>query len=430
MRRGRVLILVGLVVLAIVVVVLVVVMMGGGDGGGGEDVAGGGEEGPRALPTPTPIPVTYVVVSTQELKRGLRIPRNAVDIVLWPVDSGVGDNAFILPEEMYADNIVTQEEADTFLDPRTNPDSPVGQVVRTRIVRWQPILTSMVVKDLSSTVAEDVGSETAAILPSGYTAVTVPIDILTGVGYAIADGDRVDVIVSFLFVDVDEDFQSIYPNRISIITITAEGGITVTGGSSGRFEAGSLLGSPIILNPIEDQRPRLVTQRTVQNALVVHIGEYPLGGDFVGMYEEAEEAPGEEAAAAEEEVPAEDEAATAEGEEAPPTPVPPRPSVVTLGVQPQEALTIVWAVEAQIPITLAIRSAQDRQAAYEPTQAVSLEFMVANYEIPRPPRLNYALEPRLTMVRSVNAMVQNNELVNFVDVTQGRATGGGAQEGQ
>ncbi|MCZ7544777.1 MAG: hypothetical protein M5R40_15210 [Anaerolineae bacterium] len=188
MRRGRLLILLGLIVLAVVVVVVVVALMQPQQPSGRED----DRQAPVQPGAATPIPRTFVVVSTQNLPRGFRIPRNAVDVMPWPVDSGVQENAFVLPQsdfpDAYARQAVTEEDKNRFLDPARNPDSPVGKVVRTSIVRLQPILSSMVVDDLTDVDAEDVGSQTAALLPSGFVAVTIPIDILSGVGYAIADG--------------------------------------------------------------------------------------------------------------------------------------------------------------------------------------------------------------------------------------------------
>lgn len=405
MRRGRLLILLGLIVLAVVVVVVVVALMQPQQPSGRED----DRQAPVQPGAATPIPRTFVVVSTQNLPRGFRIPRNAVDVMPWPVDSGVQENAFVLPQsdfpDAYARQAVTEEDKNRFLDPARNPDSPVGKVVRTSIVRLQPILSSMVVDDLTDVDAEDVGSQTAALLPSGFVAVTIPIDILSGVGYAIADGDRVDAILSFLFVDVDEEFQSIAPNTQSLVTITEEGGVAVVAGVPGRLEPGSILGVPVIIAPSESQRPRLVTQRTIQNALVMHIGEYKQGGDFLEA-EGAEPTPEAQAAPV-----------AGTGGTPVPTPVPKRPAIITLAVRPQEAVMLVWAVEQQVPITLALRSAADRLAGEEPTQAVSLEYIVANYQISRPARLEYALEPRITGVRSINAMLFNEGLVSYINVT-------------
>ncbi len=407
MRRGRLLILLALVLLAVVIVVVVLVVMRPAT----PQPPGGTPRPEGQRGTVTPIPYTFVVVSTQNLPRGFRIPRNAVDVVPWPVESGVQENAFVLPQsdfqDAYSRQSVTQAEKDKFLDPAFYPDTPVGKVVRTSIVRWQPILSSMVVPDLTNVDAEDVGSQTAALLPSGFTAISVPCDILSCIGYALADGDRVDVIMSFLFVDVDEEFQSRSPNFQSLVTVAEDGSVTVVAGVPGRLEPGSILGVPVIINPSEFQRPRLVAQRTIQNALVMHIGEYPLGGDFLKVGEQVQPTRAPQAAAGQQ---------PAEGTPVP-TAKPPRPSLVTLAVRPQEAVLLVWAIEHQIPLTLTLRSAADRLATADLTQPVSLEYVVANYQITRQARLEYTLEPRLTQVRSINNMLLDDGLIHFIDVT-------------
>jgi Flp pilus assembly protein CpaB len=393
--------------------------MGGGGGGGGDPGGEGGADAVdlEATRQPTPIPLTYVVLAEQNLPRGFRIREDSITIKPWPIESGIQENAFVVPSEYYEDGRLDQEEINDYLNPELNENSPIGMVTRTRVARWQPILTSMVVEDLAA-AADDVGSQTSAILPSGYVAIAVPIDMLGGVAYALADGDRVDVALSFLFVDVDETFQSIEPNIQSLVTISPEG-IAIQQGVIGRFEASSILGVPVIIEPTEYQRPRLVTQRTIENALVVHVGEYPNGGDFLGVEEEETAPPAEGEAPVEEEV--------EEGTPVP-TPVPPRPRVVTLGVSPQDAVALIWAMEAQTPITLMLRSAKDKDVTTETTQAVSLGYMVSNYSIERPPRLDYALEPRITEVRSVNAMLQHWEELWVKDITSGRSRGG--QQGE
>jgi Flp pilus assembly protein CpaB len=390
--------------------------------GGGEPApeAGNGgvvvDEGDRAEPTPTAIPVTYVVVSLQNIPRGHKLERKDVDVVLWPIESGVLEDSFSPPPELFEDGELSPEDKNEYL---TSEDSPVGQVVRAKLLRLQPILQSMVVPNLNDdpTVAEDIGSQTSALLPQGKVAISLPMDMLGGVAYAIADGDRVDIVLSFLFVDVDETFQSIEPNIQSLVTVSPEGGITVETGQVGRFEASSILGVPVIIVPTEDQRPRLVTQRTVQNALVLHVGVYPYDGDFLGANVQPTPIPEEPVEEGE------------DGEPPPPTPIPPRPSVITIGVDPQEAIAMIWAMEAQVPMTLMLRSAKDYQAADDPTtQAVSLEYLVTTYQITRPPRLDYALEPRITEVRSVNGMLRNAEAPSiwFSDITAGRSRGGTA----
>lgn len=227
---------------------------------------------PTEIP-PTPLPtqeLTDIVVAVQAIRRGSTIPPNAVRLQPWPLEAAPF-NAVGSLEEV------------------------IGKRARTDIFVEQPILQSMVVDDLSDLA--EVGSDAAAILPSGSVAVAIPMDRLTSVAYAIQPGDRVDIIVSLLFVDIDEEFQSILPNQINLVnTEASENGVSLTTGSevNGRFETirvplaffdATTLATrqvpvdwPVLIRPREEPRPRLVTQRTVQDALVVWVGDFPYDG--------------------------------------------------------------------------------------------------------------------------------------------------------
>ncbi|MBK8021359.1 MAG: hypothetical protein IPK19_07960 [Chloroflexi bacterium] len=315
---------------------------------------------PESTPLPTATPIIFVdlVIAVQELPRGIIIPPNAVAVRPWPQDAAPFNAV-------------------------TDPADVIGKRARTDIFREQPILSNMVVEDLTS--AARVGSDAAAVLPTGLVAVSLPIDRLTSVAYAPQDGDRVDLIISLLYVDVDEAFQSVTPNRITLFRITDDG-IELLEGIEGRVDSTQL--GPVIVGPSERQRPRLVTQRTIQDALVVHVGNFPPNGRFIG-------------------VPPTPTPVPVEGEEGqggtppPPTPTPPRPDIITLGVTPQEAVVITWLIEAQVPVTLALRSAQDTSRTS--TTEVTLDYLMAQYGITLPGKRPYAIEPAIRSIRQLVA---------------------------
>ncbi len=124
--RGRVLILIGAIVL--LAVVAVVVLMSGG--GGGEDNAN--TEGQTPVPAAdngqpaTDISqrtqeLVEIVVAIQDLPRGIEIPPDGVGIQQWPREA--------LPE---AGNYFVAEEI----------GDVVGQIARTDIFRGSPILSA------------------------------------------------------------------------------------------------------------------------------------------------------------------------------------------------------------------------------------------------------------------------------------------------
>jgi hypothetical protein len=60
----------------------------------------------------------------------------------------------------------------------------------------------------------------------------------------------------------------------------------------------------------------------------------------------------------------------------------------------------VWAIDSQIPITLALRAAGDRSVTQ--TEAVSLQYMIQNFDITQPASLPFSLEPPIRSVRRYN----------------------------
>lgn len=371
--RGRLLILVGLIIL--IAVIAVVFLLSQGGTGTPETPTDPNtvaqQPGATLAPTWTPVPYVRIVIALQNLPRGYRFPAkiedlaNVVDYFPWP-ESAVPFNA--LRED------------------QGGLEKVLNQVARTDIFREQPLLSTLLVPDLVSIA--NVGSDAAAVLPNERVAVTIPINRVTSVGYGIQDGDHVDIIISMLFVDVDEIFQSIQPNNITLISVKENGDLEFLEGIEGRPDVTSL--GPSVIGPSERQRPRLVTQRTIQDALVLHVGDFPLDGHFIG--EPPTPTP----------VPQESEGGDSSGGTPPPPPTPiPPPDIVTLGVTPQYAVVLVWAIEAKLPLTLALRSATDTSRV--PTQPVTLDFIMNEFRIDLPGRRDYTIEPAIRSIRQLLA---------------------------
>lgn len=377
--RGRVLILLGAVIL--LVAVLVVVLMSGDEGGQetaaqatevGGGTAGGEEGAPAADTALRALNMVEIVVAVQDLPRGIVIPPDGVGVVPWPQEA--------LPE---AGNYFTANEL----------QDVIGQVARTDIFRGSPILARQVVPNLFEIART--GSDAAALMRAfegdePRVAISIPLDP-TGVGqvaYGIQAGDFVDVILSFLYIDVDPTFQTRMPNNVSLITRLETGELSIGSPRQGRPEASTLSPEGVLLSPGESsQRPRLVTQRTVTSAWVLRVGYFPPGGDIIGatptpqQLETLPPPPGEGG-----------QAATPQ-----PTATPFAPLIITLAVTPQEALVLTWAVDAQIPITLALRAAGDTTEVA--TDPVTLDYMIRTYNAQPPVALEFALEPPITSVR-------------------------------
>lgn len=330
----------------------------------------------RSTPEPTaePIEVEEVVIAVQDIPRGLPIAENMVAVVQIPTQFAPF-SAFSVAEDV------------------------IGKIARTDISREEIIVQGKVVDDLVALAnSGNVGSDAAAMLPSNRVLVAVPMDRLTSVAYAIQPGDRVDILVSLLFIDVDDQFQSASPNEYSFLVPDDENPnlFVFSDPIDGRFDTRIVpnLGTlPVMVRPSEQQRPRLSTQRTIQNALVVNVGDFPADGRlFIAP------TPTPLPQAADEETDAASSRRTDDGTPLPPTEIP-RPDIIALAVSPQDAVVLTWYVEAGVPITFALRSASSTSLAE--TDPVTLDYILNRFRITLPDRLPYSIEPAIRSIRQL-----------------------------
>ncbi len=364
MRRGRLLILVAIILLLGVAAVFLLLQKIKLPGAGPTAAQG----------TALPVDRVQVVIAAQDITRGSKIPENGVILSPFPADAVV--------ETMMTDkNLV------------------VGRTSRMDIPRGVPVTSNMLTEKAGDLVGT--GSNAAMAIPPGYTAIAVPMSRLSGIAYALRAGDKVDVLVSLLMVDIDADFQSILPNETLILL--GPTGQLVTGYSCqelqqtdkglqctnpspppfARVDSEKTTGTQLYNKPSEPQRPRLVTQRLVANATVLNVGTFALEG--------AENAAGVGAPVA--------QPAGAPPQATPvAAPAPAAPDVVSLIVSPQDALALDWAVKSGVDIVMTLRGPNDTTATE--TTSVTLKYLVDNYNITVPSKLPYGLEPRLNSVVS------------------------------
>lgn len=372
--------------------------IGGDDGTDPESPEGqptSQEVAQESTPVETAIPRLQVVMAVQNIPRGTVITPDRVTIVLYPVD--------VIP-------------GDTF----DEIEFVVGQIAATDIFTNELILSRKLVQSLDS--LGSVGSDAAAILEPGRVAVAVPIDRITSVAYALQPGDRVDIIVSMLFVDLDQDFQTMLPNLMTVgdfniaLETSGDGNVlvqeytrpdlefradgfdsrtavaadTLVAASAGTFTVRHDMTHPVIIEPSEQQRPRLVTQRTVTDAQVLYVGEFPRDGRIFEATSTPVATPEPDPNAAEAEA----------AENVPPTAViPDRPTIITLAVRPQDAVTLTYMAESSIPMTFALRSA--RTQGLPDTSPVTLNYILQTYNIQVPESLNFGIEPAIRSIRGI-----------------------------
>jgi Flp pilus assembly protein CpaB len=361
MRRGRLLVLLALLLIGVALVAYLLLQGG----------LGGGEEVGPAEPTAEPRDAT-IVIAAQEIPRGAEIPPDAVMLSAYPSDMLVtGDGGMV-----------------------TDVNLVVGRIARMDIARGVPLTSNMVTDRAGSLL--DVGSDAALAIPEGYTAIAMPITRLSSVAYALREGDEVDVLVSMLVADLDSEFQTLLPN-ISAVLFGIDGPLTgrvcdlfqpgATPGTYqcvlstqlpiGRTETDVSTGELLYLLPTETQRPRLVTQRIVEQAKVLNVGTFPLQDE---IYQPTYVSP-------------------EEGEQTPEqtvTTVSKPPDIITLIVSPQDALALNYVMKAGMDIVFTLRSPDDLSQIE--TTSVSLEYLFNNYSITVPSKPAYGLQPRLDKI--------------------------------
>jgi len=292
----------------------------------------------------------------------------------------------------------------------TNLNEVAGRRVKYEVEAGTLLTQGMLLGDGEQ--LSDSGSVWALNIPPGMVAVSIPTNRLASVSYAPQPGDHVNVIATMMMVDLDTDFQTLLPNNTGAVlgsgpgvligTGTLEDSViqineniekvtaqNSTGGSAapqGRAEVDPVLGQTFYIVPSEPtQRPRLVSQSLLQDAIVLRMGEFPADDGPARNKQVDPTGTGEQAG--------EVEMASAQTQvEEPVQNEPKRPEVVTLIVTPQDAVTLNYLVYTGAKLTLALRSPNDPNR-YE-TEAVTLQFLLDQYNIPVPVKLPYGLEPK------------------------------------
>jgi pilus assembly protein CpaB len=354
MQRGRLLIILGIILgLATLAAVAFLVL-----GGGAEGILPSAE-------TPVPeqvepsegeeeIPTTQVIVALQPIARGSEFVAGSIGRRDWPANN--------VPPDTIAD------EAET-----------IGKVAKTEIVQGQVLVRSMLVD-------RGVSGEASLNVPTGRVAVAYPFTRQSSVAYAIQPGDFVDVLITAFFIDVDEEFQSPLPNKTRFFfpqfdeETGVQTGITLSEPiAEGRFELGAGDVASII-QPSTDQIPRRVAQLTVQSAKVLRVGPW---------IEEPAPPPPDD------------------GSEPPP---PPPPDIATLSMTPQDALVMLWLRQSGIYSELALRAAGEDQADHL-TEAVTLQYMLTRFNIAVPPKIEFVMT---TSISDISGQFEDVRVVEEV----------------
>jgi Flp pilus assembly protein CpaB len=291
----------------------------------------------------------------------------------------------------------------------SNVDDVVGRQAKFDLDAGIPLTEGMLVE--SAEQLSTTGSNAALSIPRGMVAVSIPVSRLSSVSYAPQAGDHVNVIATMMFSDLDSDFQTLLPNSSSAVmgpgpgiligvgtgessSATLEKEISkittqnVAGGQTatlGRAEIDPVLGQTFYAIPSERQRPRIVSQSFLQDAVVLRLGDFPLDTQKQEMTPQ-QPMPTPEGGEEFQDTSMQSEQTTIGAE-------PVKPDIVSLIVSPQDAVTLNYMIFSGAQLTLALRSSGDDTRVE--TEAVTLQFLLDQYNIPVPVKLPYGMEPRI-----------------------------------
>ena len=220
----------------------------------------------------------------------------------------------------------------------TSLDDTAGMLAAIPIRQGDIIYSELLISPVEAMQKGELGK----LVEPGSVAIAFPIDELSSVSYGIQPGDHVDVLMTFFFIDLDQETQTKEP-LCAPLCPTAEG----------QQEA-----------QLTEQLPRLATQLTLQDIEILGVGRW-----------------------IQEETSAEEQGNQSSGAE----PVTVQlPEYVTLMVTPQDALVLKLAREFGASIDLAVRAQDDAQQFV--TQQVTLDYILARFGVALPAKQPYSLE--------------------------------------
>jgi Flp pilus assembly protein CpaB len=328
------------------------------------------------------------------MMRDQLFPKPQQQVVVVPTTPPATDvvDIIVLSQPVARGTVITEGVLTRVAYPRSSMVEGLFYTDMTKVINMQARydlnqgvpLTPALLMDVSS------GSYAATRIPKGMVAISIPITRLTSNAYSLLSGDHVNILASLLLIDLDPQFQSRLPNLSASIIAPGTSGdkgqttstITISpapGALQGRAELDTTLNQAVYVLPSEAQRPRLVSQTLVQDAVVLWVGDFPDNGVITEGAAPPTPTP----------VPQNNGQETAQAAPA----AKPKPDIISLIVTPQDAVTLNYLMLSGARLNLALRSTGDDQRIQ--TEAVTLQFILDQYNFPNPAKLPYGMEPAI-----------------------------------
>lgn len=294
-------------------------------------------------------------------------------------------NIVFVAQDIPAGTLITDDSVTTGPWPSTYPlpglvtdkSQVVGKRARIDLRRGEPVFSSQLTENAAN--VSDTASAMALKIKPGKVAIAVPLIRLSGVAYGIGNGDHIMVIASFMFINLDANFQTDIPNHMLLCGIDNNNKVTCEEVNGGRVFKESPLSDALLATyfvPLELQRPRLTSSILVQDARVLSVGNANASSIPVVPVAAATVANGAQPPSA----------STA-------TPTLTPPDILVIEVSPEEAVAIGYLIRIKADLSYALRSAGDTTVFSIPS--MDLKRLMDDFKIDLPPNLAYGSAPRV-----------------------------------
>ena len=320
--------------------------------------------------------VLYLVFNQLGTAAGPTAPAEAASTQVYYAAQNIPQGTVITEEMLGTFSLPPENVAEVMLEVGEEVNL-VGQYARFDLDQGTLLTTSMVGNDPGALP----GPAWAVQIPSGKVAVAIPTNRLATAAYSVTDGAHVNVNACMTFVDVDPAYQTVLPNYTSTVNdifFPPEGQPIISispltneePARQGRTELDPTFQKPIYVVPSEAQRPRLVCQTILQDVTIMKLGNFSLQAEpVIQQPEDPNAAP------------------------VTTTQTDPKPDIITLMVDPQDSISLNYFVYSGAVLSMTLRNPGDTSRIE--AQAATLTSILTQYNISLPSKLPYAQQPRL-----------------------------------